>query len=111
MKKFMILYLSPVSGRERMEQASPEQMKTSMDEWVAWRTRVGEDHVEFGMPLTAGKHLEGGEVTDSTLAVSGYSIVQADSLDAATELLKDHPNLKLPGCSVEVLEFLDMPGL
>ena len=111
MNKYMILYQSPVSGQARMEEASPEQMQASMGEWMAWRDKVGEDKVEFGMPLNVGKHLEGGKVTAGTSTVSGYSILQADSLDAATELLKDHPHLKSAGTSIEVLEFLSMPGM
>jgi len=111
MKKFMVLYQSPVNGRERMEQASPEQMKASMDEWIAWRAKVGEDKLEFGSPLNVGKLIANGHVSDGKMTVSGYSIVQADDLDAATELLKDHPVLKTPGTSIEILEFLDMPGI
>jgi hypothetical protein len=33
-----------------MDEATPEQMKESMGEWIAWRDKVGEDNVEFGMP-------------------------------------------------------------
>ena len=51
-------------------------------------------------------------MSESILPVAGYSIVQAESLDAATELLKDHPHFKAPGGpSVEVLEFLPMPEM
>ncbi len=111
MNKFMVLYQSPVSGSARMDDATPEQMEASMAEWIAWRDKVGKDKVEFGMPLTAGKHLEGANVTGGSTTVSGYSIIQADSLDAASEMLKDHPHLKTPGCSIELLEFLSMTGM
>jgi len=94
-----------------MADATPAQMKASMDEWTAWRDVVGGENVEFGNPVNAGKCLEGTEVTDSTTTVSGYSILKADSLDDAADLLADHPHLKMPGCSIEVLEFLPMPGL
>jgi hypothetical protein len=63
------------------------------------------------MPLTAGKHLEGANVTAGSTSVSGYSVLKADSLEGAADLLADHPHLKTPGCSIELLEFLSMPGM
>ncbi len=113
MKKFMVLYQSPFSASEKMAESSPEKMQASMQEWMAWREKSGgEAKVEFGMPLEKGKHIEGSEVSDPTTTVSGYSIIQAESLDDAAELLKDHPHLKAPaGTSIEVLEFLPMPGM
>jgi hypothetical protein len=37
MNKHMVLYQSPVSGKQVMDQSTPEQMKASMDEWVRCR--------------------------------------------------------------------------
>lgn len=111
MKQFMVLYQSPVTGQERISQASPEQIQASMNEWIQWRKTVGEDVFEYGNPLTVGKRVEGKSVTAGRLTVSGYSLLKAESLDAAVELLKTHPFLKDPGSSIEVLEFLRMPGL
>ena len=82
-----------------------------MNEWIQWKTKTGDDKVEWGMPLQTGKHIESGEATASKLSVSGYAIVHAGSLDEAVDMLKDHPHLKAPtGSSIEVLEFLPMPG-
>jgi hypothetical protein len=87
-------------------------MKSSMARWVAWREKSGgEARVEFGMPLDAGKHIAGGAVIDSVLPVSGYAMVQAESLDEAVAMLMDHPHLMEDGCSLDVLEVLGMPGL
>ena len=50
-------------------------------------------------------------VSESESDVSGYSIVQAESRDAAAELFKDHPHLRMPAdSSIELLEFLPLPG-
>jgi len=42
--------------------------------------------------------------------VTGFSIMQAESADELTALLDGHPHLGFGG-SVEVLEFLAMPGM
>ena len=43
--------------------------------------------------------------------ISGYSMVQAESRDAAARLFEDHPHLEMPGdSSIELLEFLPLPG-
>ncbi len=36
MKKFMALYMASASTIEQMMKATPEQMKTGMDEWKKW---------------------------------------------------------------------------
>lgn len=111
MAKFMILYQSPVSGSEQMKNATPEQMKASMDAWIGWKEQAGEGVFEFGMPLETGKLVTKDSITDGRLPVSGYSIVQAASLEEAAGLMQTHPQLQRPGASIEVLEFLTMPGL
>jgi hypothetical protein len=82
-----------------MAAATPEQAQTGMDAWMEWAERNRDAIVELGTPL-------GGDSD-----VSGYSIVQAESRDAAAELFKDHPHLRMPGdSSIELLEFLPLPG-
>jgi hypothetical protein len=42
--------------------------------------------------------------------VVGYSILQAENMEAAKEMLKGHPHLGwADGCSIEVHESLPMP--
>jgi hypothetical protein len=38
-------------------------------------------------------------------------VLQAQSAKEIDELLKTHPHFRAPGASVEVLEFLPMPGM
>ncbi|HWE24634.1 MAG TPA: hypothetical protein VG496_11920 [Myxococcales bacterium] len=42
---------------------------------------------------------------------AGFSILQAESTEHVQQLLKDQPHFKAPGASIEVLEFLSMPGM
>jgi hypothetical protein len=44
--------------------------------------------------------------------VGGYSILQAESHDAAAKLFgKDHPHLQMPGAWIEIVEIMPMPGM
>jgi hypothetical protein len=48
---------------------------------------------------------------DSNLPIGGFSIMEADSKDAVTKLLDDHPHFHTPGpTAIEVLEFQPIPG-
>ena len=112
MAKYLVLYNASVSARELMANATPEQMKASMDEWIAWRDDASKTaKVDFGLPLQAVGHVTPDDVTDSDSDVSGYAILEGDSQDAILELLKTHPHLKRADASIDVLEMLSMPGL
>ena len=44
--------------------------------------------------------------------VGGYSVVQAESHDAATKIFgQDHPHLMMPGAWIEITEIMPMPGM
>lgn len=111
MAKFMVLYNSSASARDLMANATPEQMQASMREWIDWKESVEKTaKMEFGMPLQAVGHITSDSVSDSQSQVSGYAIIEGEK-DAVLELLKSHPHLKRPDASIELLEFLPMPGL
>lgn len=43
--------------------------------------------------------------------IGGYSILEADSVDALEALLDGHPHLQLDGAAIEAHEFLPLPGV
>src|SRR5919198_4562893 len=104
MGKFLVLYHAPVSAREMMAASTPEQMKEGMDAWMGWAQRNEGAVVELGAPLGDRARLGASEDDGH---ITGYSVVEAESQDAAVELLKDHPHLHMQeGTSIEALEFL-----
>jgi len=112
MAKFMVLYNADVKTRDLMAKASPEEMKASMGEWTAWRDEASKTFkVEFGLPMQAVANVSSESSGPSDSPVSGYSTFEGPSKDELVELLKSHPQLKRPGASIDVLEFLSMPGL
>jgi hypothetical protein len=109
--RFLVLYSSPVPTAEMMANTTPEQAQAGMDGWTAWAQKNGNAVVDLGMPLGSSKRIADGSVGNSSSQASGYSIIEADSLDAAASILQDHPHLHTPGGSIDLFEFLAMPGM
>ncbi len=109
MKKFLVLYHSPVSAREQMANATPEQAKAGMDAWMAWAGRAGSSIVDMGAPV--GDPIIVGNGKASAGHIGGYGVVQASSERDAKKLFEGHPHLMMPGASIELLELLSMPGM
>lgn len=113
MKKFLVIYYAPVTANEQMAKASPEEMKKGMEPWMAWAKKCGDGLVDMGTPLGNGKRVgKSGAVSDSDKQVTGHSILQAEDMEAAVEMMKGHPHLSwVDGCEIEVYEMMPLPGM
>jgi len=81
-----------------------------MAEWGAWYGKMGESIVDGGKPFGASKTVGANGVTDgaaSSPAATGYTVIAADSIDAVTASVKDHPHIKHGG-QVSVYETFEM---
>ena len=109
MPKYLVLYRSSTSPQDQMADMSPEQAQAGMELWMNWAGKAGGSLVDLGSPLQSVATV-GGKATDSGIA--GFSVLEADSQDAVTKLLEDHPHFHTPGDNaIEVLEFLPVPGM
>jgi hypothetical protein len=111
MKKFLILYVSSKTAMERMTKPTPEQVKGMMEAWFGWKNKVGSALVDFGNPTGHAATVPAGASMLGESKIGGYSILQAESAEAVAGLIKDHPFLAAPGSTIEVLEYLPMPGM
>lgn len=112
MKKFMVLYMAPLSALEQMNKATPEQMKAGMEEWTEWGKKNETSIVDMGAPLGKTKRITAAGVSDTRNEITGYSLVQSDSLDSVSKMFTNHPHLKMaPGASIEVIEGLSMSDM
>lgn len=112
MKKFLFLYMSPTSAEEQMAKGKPEDMQKAMQPWIEWFKECGDGLLDRGMPLGNRKHVTSSGTSESTSQITGYSMIQAESIEKALELAKKQPHLTMgEGRSVEVLELLSMPGM
>ena len=114
MPKYLVLYRSSVPATEQMAASNSEAAQAGMELWMAWANRVGAAMADMGSPLSGVGTVtsSGSNAETSRPFVGGFSILEADSVDAATKLLDDHPHFQSPGDpSIEVLEFLPIPGM
>jgi hypothetical protein len=100
MPKYMLAY----SGGAEPDGMSEEEIAKVMGAWQAWMGGLGEALVDGGNPFGPSR-----STTDSTdgSGLTGYSLLNADDLDAATAMAKDCP-IHDSGGSVMVYETVEM---
>jgi len=111
MKKFLVLYSSSEAAAEQIRKTTPEMAKAGMDAWKGWAKKASAAIVDLGMPLGNPMKVTASSASVGDSKVAGFSILQGESVGAVTDLLKQHPHFKAPGAGIEVLEFLQMPGM
>jgi len=112
MKKFVALYSAPRAAIEQMmATVTPEQMEAGMDAWWGWMKKNEKVLADMGAPLGKTRRITAQGVADMRNEITGYTIVEADSLDAAARLFEGHPHFRLPGAHVEVMECMPVPGV
>jgi hypothetical protein len=107
MEKFMILYMAPVAAEQQMN-VSPEEMKKGMEPWNAWFKKYGKCIVDMGAPLGKGMHFSKRGSSKGKTELTGYTIVQAEDMDAVKAMVEGHPHFMLPKATIEVLEIMPM---
>ena len=104
MKQYVLVYLG---GNQP---SSTEEANNHFTKYMEWLTSLGDSVVIPTIPLKDtntvspdGTIREGG-----SSAMSGFSIIKADSIDAALSIAQDCPFLEIGG-SLEVSEMMEMP--
>src|SRR5271154_7401059 len=116
MNKYLVLYqsegaLSGMSVSEMIAKTPPEQMAAGMALWAAWHKKCGSAIVDMGGPLDKSTTVAKGSSAPGKTSITGYSVLQASSIEDAMGLMKDHPHFHMPGSSVQILECVPMPGM
>ncbi|MBI2764950.1 MAG: hypothetical protein HYX53_03460 [Chloroflexi bacterium] len=85
--------------------STPEEQEKRMAAWMGWFNTIGPSVVDGGNPCGPSKNIAAnGSVSDNAPSgITGYSVLKADDLGAATALAKGCPILAAGG-SVEVYE-------
>ncbi len=102
----MSSYIFAYHGGKKPE--SPEEGAKHMAKWKAWIGGLGDAVVNPGTPLGMSKTVSSGGVSDDggPNPLVGFSIVKADSMDAALEMAKGCPFLEMG--TIEVAEVKEM---
>jgi hypothetical protein len=98
MAKFLLAY----SGGNGMAADEAERQRQH-EKWGAWMGTLGDALVDPGAPLAESKLVNGG----SSAGLTGYSLLEAPSLDAAVASAKGCPIFETGG-HVEVYETVPM---
>ena len=116
MKRYLAIYTGNPAEFER-HRAMPESERKSREDrgmaaWKAWADKYAKSIVDAGAPLGKTKRVTKDGVSDIRNAMAVYTIVEAESHEAAAKMFVDHPHFSLfPGDGVEIMECLAMPGM
>ena len=104
MAQFVFVYLGGDNPTD------PEEANKHFSKYIEWLTSLGEAVVIPTIPLkdTNTVSPDGTVAEGGSSAMSGFSIVKAESMEAALTIAKDCPFLDIGG-SLEVSEMMEMP--
>ncbi len=103
MSNFMIAYYGgnkPSSKEEGMAQ---------MAKWQAWIEGLGDTIINPGTPLMGTKIVTSNNVQDDNepSSMNGFSVIKAESIEAAIEIAKSDPFLDING-TIRVSQMMEM---
>ncbi|HEV2270803.1 MAG TPA: hypothetical protein VGR92_15220 [Steroidobacteraceae bacterium] len=79
--------------------------------WGAWAQKHQSAIVDMGGPLGKTKKATQRGVEDTANEMGAFTIVRADSHEAAAKLFEKHPHFTIfPGDAVEIMPVLPIPG-
>jgi len=106
MAQFIISY---IGGNQP---ATPEEGKNHFAKYMTWLGSLGTQAVSPANPFKATRivHPDGSVTVGSKTAMSGYTTIEAASMEQALAIAKACPFLDMGG-SLEVSEIMQMPGM
>jgi hypothetical protein len=112
-KKFLALYLAPSSVLAEwsktdpgIKKASEDKMKKDWDNWMGAHSKMIADTEAGGKTKRITSH----GVSDTKNDIMLYSVVEAETHEAAAKAFANHPHLQIPQSSIEVMEIRPMSG-
>ena len=105
MPQYLITYL----GGNRP--SSPEEGKQHMAKYRQWLSSLGKSAVSPANPLknTSTINSDGSVISGGKTSMSGFTIIEAASMESALSIAKSCPFLEVGG-SLEVSELIKMPS-
>ena len=106
MARYMLIYLG---GNPP---ATPEEGKAHMAKYQQWLADLGDTAVSPANPIKDSSVVNSdGSITEgSSIGMSGFTVVEAESKDAALAIAKACPFLATGG-SLQVSEMIEMPNM
>lgn len=112
MGRYFVAYHAPLSVRERLAQATPEQAMAGVKQWIDWSHRLGDKLLDPGKPFGQTMQVTPKGIAPAQSDVVGMSIIEAPDMETALTLVGDHHHLHwAPGCEITVHEEIPVPEL
>jgi hypothetical protein len=114
---YLAIFLGSKTGpRRKAWDALPEaerqaKQREGVSAWKKWVAEHQSAIVETGGPLGKTKAVSARGVEDVSNDLGAYTVVRAQSHEAAAKLFENHPHFTIfPGESVEIMPVLRIPG-
>jgi len=114
MKTFLAIYTGTpeamAAWRALPEQEVRSRQAAGVEAWHAWVARHRDAIVDDGSPLGRTTRVSAAGVADVRNAMTAWTVVRAESHEAAAKLFEGHPHYTIfPGDGIEVMECLPIP--
>ena len=115
MKTYLAVYVGSPDGMDAWKKMDEAQRRSKeaagMQAWQAWAQTNAKAIVDPGGPLGKTKRVSRQGIADVRNEMGAYTLVQAESQEAAAKLFEKHPHFMIfPGDAVDVMERLPIPG-
>ncbi len=115
MKNYLAVFTGSPAAMSRWDKLSEseraEKQIAGMAAWKKWVLDNEKSIVELGGPLSRTKLVSSAGISDIRNHLGAFTIVRADTQDAAAHLFLNHPHFSIfAGEGVEVMEVLPIPG-
>ena len=115
MKKFLVTYLAPASVIADWKKTDPSTRKAAeaqmQADWKKWMSDNARLFADRGAGVGKTKLVNTKGVSDGKNDILLYSVVEAESHEAAAKSFEDHPHLRIPQSSIEVMEIHPLTGM
>ena|SRR5450631_1831094 len=116
MKKFLAVYMGSAAAigkwKTMDEEKRKQKEKAGIEAWHQWVAKNKASIVDTGTPLGKTKRISRKGIADTKNDLTAYTIVEAESHEAAAKLFEKHPHFMIfPGDSVEIMECMAIPKM
>jgi hypothetical protein len=115
MKKFLVTYLAPAAVIAEWKKTDPAKRKDAEEkmqtEWKKWMADHAKMFADIGAGVGKTKLVTSQGTSDTKNDIMLYSVVEAESHEAAAKSFDAHPHLQIPQSSIEVMEIHPLPGM
>ncbi|MCX6111085.1 MAG: hypothetical protein NTZ90_15935 [Proteobacteria bacterium] len=118
MKKYLAIFTGSKTSAnaKKWDALAPEKRreleKSGMLAWMDWAKKHEKITKDLGGPLGKTKRVSPTGVADINNEMSAFSVVEAESHEAAAKLFFNHPHFSIfPGDAVEIMEIMPIPTM